>query len=295
MRPAPPDTLELINTPQLDAIPAQLLRARRNADARMLAQSDWLLRRKADGRFLAALQTKGEPARLLPLGSMAISDARALTPLLARLGWRATSHAHGAEPIWLRLAHSVAGRHATTLPLDAVQAGLERFGIDTGYGELHALALVAEPATLRFAGRDRYNRPLWLQHGAAGAWLRMVAASRDDGVALEAISGFRSHAYQLGIFHRKLARGQTIEQILHVNAAPGYSEHHGGNAVDIGTPGEPAAEESFEATPAFAWLQQYAGHFGFHLSYPRDNPHGITYEPWHWCWKSRTSAVLNEE
>ena len=20
------------------------------------------------------------------------------------------------------------------------------------------------------------------------------------------------------------------------------------------------------------------------MSYPRDNPHGIVYEPWHWCW-----------
>jgi D-alanyl-D-alanine carboxypeptidase len=20
------------------------------------------------------------------------------------------------------------------------------------------------------------------------------------------------------------------------------------------------------------------------MSYPRGNPHGIVYEPWHWCW-----------
>ena len=46
--------------------------------------------------------------------------------------------------------------------------------------------------------------------------------------------------------------------------------------------GEPAAEESFEATPAFAWLQARAGDFGFAMSYPRGNPHGIVYEPWHW-------------
>ena len=46
---------------------------------------------------------------------------------------------------------------------------------------------------------------------------------------------------------------------------------------------EPPAEESFEATDAFAWLTGNAGDFGFQMSYPRDNPHGITYEPWHWC------------
>ena len=90
------------------------------------------------------------------------------------------------------------------------------------------------------------------------------------------------HAYQLGIIERKRARGLTLDAILKVNAAPGFSEHHSGRALDIGTPGEPAAEESFEHTAAFAWLQQHAAAFGFRLSYPRDNPHGIVYEPWHW-------------
>ena len=94
-----------------------------------------------------------------------------------------------------------------------------------------------------------------------------------------------SHDYQLGIFERKLARGLTVEEILKVNAAPGYSEHHGGRALDIGTPDEPPAEESFEKTAAFAWLQRNADGHGFVLSYPRDNPHGIVYEPWHWCWR----------
>src|SRR5690606_38685754 len=77
-----------------------------------------------------------------------------------------------------------------------------------------------------------------------------------------------------------------------VNAAPGYSEHHGGDALDIGTTGESPAEESFEHTAAFAWLQAHAGRFGFALSYPRDNPHGITYEPWHWRYAGSAAARL---
>ena len=67
-----------------------------------------------------------------------------------------------------------------------------------------------------------------------------------------------------------------------VNAAPGFSEHHSGLALDIGTQDEPPAEESFERTAAFAWLRDHAGEHGFVMSYPRDNPHGIVYEPWHW-------------
>ena len=132
------------------------------------------------------------------------------------------------------------------------------------------------------AGFDRYRRPLWLRADAARAWLAMQAAALGEGIVLEAISGYRSHDYQLGIFERKLARGLHVDEILNVNAAPGYSEHHSGLALDIGTPGEPPAEESFEATQAFDWLSRHAAAHGFVMSYPRDNPHGIVYEPWHW-------------
>ena len=73
-----------------------------------------------------------------------------------------------------------------------------------------------------------------------------------------------------------------MPEILTVNAAPGYSEHHSGLALDLGAPGEPPAQESFERTATFAWLTQKACTYGFAMSYPRDNPYGIVYEPWHW-------------
>jgi D-alanyl-D-alanine carboxypeptidase len=28
---------------------------------------------------------------------------------------------------------------------------------------------------------------------------------------------------------------------------------------------------------------QHADRFGFRLSYPYGNPHGMAYEPWHWA------------
>src|SRR3546814_4471164 len=92
---------------------------------------------------------------------------------------------------------------------------------------MHRLTPVAEPTCLAHAGADRYQRPLWLLPKAAAAWQAMRNAARAQGVALDAISGFRSHAYQMGIFRRKLARGVSVSDILAVNAAPGFSEHHG--------------------------------------------------------------------
>ncbi len=259
------DTLPpLVNFERIEAVPATLLRGRGNGAARALAGAEWVLRRKADGRYLA-VATHGRIVALLP-GALCLELGRTAPGEVMRRLSRAR------EP----------GRDAT-MPLASLRGMLAALGIDAGYGAARGLPLVPEPARLRFAGFDRYRRPLWLTAAAAEAWQRMRAAAACGGVALEAISGYRSHAYQLGIFRRKLARGITLDAILAVNAAPGYSEHHSGLALDIGTPGEPPAEESFEATPAFAWLRARAADFGFSMSYPRDNPHGIVYEPWHWC------------
>lgn len=252
-----PADWRLINGDTLEAIPAALARARGNATARLLAQSDWLLRRKSDGRFIAV--RRGDLLRELSRGALTRSLAEDLPWLVAA----------DANPGGMR-------------PLSGLPERLHALGLDDDYGERTGLPLVAEPNVLSYAGRDRYARPLWLTHTAAKAWSEMRSAALDAAVAVQAISGYRSHAYQLGIFQRKIARGQTVAEILQVNAAPGYSEHHSGNAIDIGAPGELPAEESFEQTSAFAWLQSHAGEFGFSMSYPRDNPHGIVYEPWHW-------------
>ena len=86
---------------------------------------------------------------------------------------------------------------------------------------------------------------------------------------------------------RKRERGLSIDEILKISAAPGYSEHHSGRAIDLTAPGYAALEEEFEKSPSFAWLRRHARRFGFALSYPRNNRRGIAYEPWHWCWHSR--------
>ena len=117
---------------------------------------------------------------------------------------------------------------------------------------------------------------------AAKAWMELKRRALADGETLFIVSAFRGVERQMEIVRRKLESGESIEHILTVCAPPGYSEHHTGRAIDITTPGSPAAEEQFESTPAFAWLQAHAPAHGFRLSYPRGNPHGVIYEPWHW-------------
>ena len=255
----------LVNTAQIELWPGGLLRARNNHDARILARARHVLRRKRDGRFLAADLPEG----VLPLVHRLMREDgidAALDALERIVEYRREGLVRVGE-----------------LPLDRLEERLDALGLDAhGYESRTGLALIAEPDRLALAGFDRYRRPLWLHPAAARAWTHLRDAALGDGLVLEAISGYRSHDYQLGIFERKLARGLSVDDILTVNAAPGYSEHHSGLALDIGAPGEPPAEESFELTPAFAWLRERAGGYGFAMSYPRDNPHGIVYEPWHW-------------
>ncbi len=250
----------LLNSDQIEIWPANLLRAKSNQHARLLSRTHKVLRRKRDGRFLACIT--GEKIIALVPG---LTNEPGLDEALQRYQRQQNKSGH--------------------LSIERLTEHLHRLGLNEQHYIQHTgLTLIAEPTTLVLAGTDRYRRPLWLILDASRQWQRMKTAALADDIILEAISGYRSHDYQLGIFERKLARGQNIEQILQVNAAPGFSEHHSGCALDISTPDQPAAEQSFETTTAFSWLTTNADHFGFVMSYPRNNPHGIVYEPWHWCW-----------
>ncbi len=166
----------------------------------------------------------------------------------------------------------------------AVLAVAHALGVPVDYGRTHRLRPVREPAQLACIGVDIHGRLQWLIPRAARAFSRMRETAQADGIVLQPVSAFRSTEYQLAIVRGKLERGQSMTEILRVSAAPGYSEHHSGRAIDLTAPGCPALEEAFERSAAFAWLRTRARRFGFALSYPRGNAHGIAYEPWHWCW-----------
>jgi D-alanyl-D-alanine carboxypeptidase len=249
-----------------DAVPASLYSAKSNRFARRLAQSEWLIRDKRDGSYIATL-TK-DNLDFFHRSTLPSARIDAISELLFRSPCR-----------------------SECLSFDELDSQLGNLGIRAeSYSADTGLLPVTEPLQLEFAGFDRYQRPLWLDYEAARGWRRMKSAAANDGIFINAVSGFRSFHYQMGIFQRKLSRGLELAEILKVNAAPGFSEHHSGRAIDIGTPDEPPAEESFEHTPAFRWLTDQAGKLGFRMSFPRNNPHGIGYEPWHWYWQGNDQS-----
>ena len=159
----------------------------------------------------------------------------------------------------------------------------QELGIPADYGKSGGPPSYDEAQELVEVGPNLVGRMQRLAPAAAQQWQVMVDAAAADGVTLLIVSGFRSYEYQAALIRKKINAGQSITKILAVNAAPGHSEHHTGLAVDIATPGSRPLTEEFEDSRAFAWLGENAGRFGFSMSYPRDNPWGIIYEPWHWA------------
>lgn len=166
---------------------------------------------------------------------------------------------------------------------------LRELDIALDYGKKRELPVVPEPQRLISAGTDRFKRTIWLHPDARTAWLAMQAAALKAGVHFEIVSAFRSQRYQADLLRRKLKRGEQIADILTVSAAPGFSEHHSGYAIDLAEPGTVPLVEAFADSAAFLWLQENARRFGFIMSFPPENRHGVLYEPWHWCYHPRNT------
>jgi D-alanyl-D-alanine carboxypeptidase len=155
-------------------------------------------------------------------------------------------------------------------------------GIPNDYGRDPRRPKFVEASQLTDVEPNVVGKMQRLAPDTAAAWHKMKQSAARAGVQLLLVSGFRSIGHQADIIRRKLAAGQSIDAILTVNAAPGFSEHHTGRAVDIATPGTRPLTTEFETSAAFLWLQVNAGTFGFRMPYARGNRFGFEYEPWHW-------------
>ncbi|MFM7734121.1 MAG: D-alanyl-D-alanine carboxypeptidase family protein [Cyanobium sp.] len=133
-----------------------------------------------------------------------------------------------------------------------------------------------------------------LRSDAARALLAMQRAAAADGVDLRVLSAFRSIALQNQLFFDvKAERNQSPRSRAKVSAPPGFSEHSTGYAVDLGDgrQSDTNLSERFEQTAAYRWLAANANRHHFSLSFPRGNPQGVSYEPWHWRYEGSAEAL----
>ncbi len=97
----------------------------------------------------------------------------------------------------------------------------------------------------------------------ANAYIALQDAARRDGVNLRVVSGFRTNDEQDYLY------GCYVDcncNSCNLAAAPGYSNHQSGHALDLNT-----AESG-----VLTWLNRNGGRFGFSRTVPS--------ETWHWEW-----------
>ena len=151
-------------------------------------------------------------------------------------------------------------------------------GIPSDYSE-RGLELHREPKVLvdvscGLDGKKRKMTPF-----TRDRFIEMASVAKKDGVEIAVKWAYRSAVDQARLIRRHLRWGSSLSDVLTWAAAPGFSEHHTGCALDI----EAAAKgDPFERTDVFSWLVLNAGNFNFFMTYPEGNGKGIIYEPWHW-------------
>lgn len=109
------------------------------------------------------------------------------------------------------------------------------------------------------------------------AFSDMAAAAAADGINIYIVSGFRSYAFQGGLYNNYvLMDGKDAADTY--SARAGHSEHQSGLAFDLNT-----TDRSFGETREGIWLSENCWKYGFILRYPKGKTDetGYIYEPWH--------------
>lgn len=164
---------------------------------------------------------------------------------------------------------------------------LQRFRIPVDEVAARGLREFPEATRLKLAEVGADGRRHLLEPRTAAAWIDMKQVAAAKGVTLYIVSAFRSFERQAEIIQRKREAGRQLNEIFSLSAPPGFSEHHSGRALDIGTLDCKPLSLEFSDSAAYEWLRERAGKFGFNLSYPAGNSFGYEYEPWHWCYRGR--------
>ncbi len=115
----------------------------------------------------------------------------------------------------------------------------------------------------------------------------MLDAALGEGIDIGVWSPYRSYDTQKMLFERQIDKqiangvpeNEAEDKAATIVARPGTSEHHTGLALDIN-----CANDSFESTDAFKWLQENAEDYGFIMRYSEEKQDktGVIHESWHW-------------
>ena len=136
------------------------------------------------------------------------------------------------------------------------------------------------------------NNTQMIRQEAAQPMKDLFAAASQAGYSLYLVSGYRSYATQVSLYHMYLARSGA-DFTNRIDSHPGASEHQIGLAADFGTTDHVCELDScFGNTGASQWLMENAWKYGWILRYPegKEQITGIMYSPWNYRYVGKEEA-----
>jgi len=188
------------------------------------------------------------------------------------------------------------------LAIDPNSVGIKQSFVGLSFGDPNLVPLRQKVTPLQ--GKP-YSLPVqYLPRQVSAQFQRMAdRMQKQIGRRVFVESGFRNSAHQLFLFLASMKRhSYSVRETVRFVALPGYSEHGcpARQAVDLLTQegfNVDTPPDRYEQSPEFQWLAKISREFGFVLSYPKNSPTGISYEPWHWHFEpsllAPTSADTN--
>ncbi|MDO4316538.1 MAG: M15 family metallopeptidase [Oscillospiraceae bacterium] len=129
----------------------------------------------------------------------------------------------------------------------------------------------------------------------------MLTACRKAGLRPVICSAYRPLETQARLYNNKIARlraagysrENAVKEAGRWVAVPGTSEHQTGLALDIVAASYQVLDKRQEETAEQKWLMEHCWEYGFILRYPSDKSEitGIGYEPWHYRYVGRETAL----
>ena len=260
----------LLNTPAIEIWPGGLLRARSNHDARLLARATQVLRRKRDGRYLAAIRPKASSRCCLACAAN-LDWTRRRSRWSARVARNAPGssgpicRSRGCANAWIRSGWTTATVRASGCRWCRNRRGLpspDSTAIDGRCGCCRRPRAHGHTCAMRHCATVSCSR----RFPATAATITSSAFSNASARADRRRGN--PHRQRRAGLQRAPLRPRARHRRARRTAGRGIVRTHVG--VRLAATRTPRA-------------------YGFVMSYPRDNPHGIVYEPWHWCWRGDAS------
>ena len=113
--------------------------------------------------------------------------------------------------------------------------------------------------------------------------LKLKEALEKEGILVDLDSAWRSVSLQQEIMDR-FCEESGEDYVQRFVAAPGYSEHHSGLAVDLGTATNHSITQ-FKNYPEYNWMKENCYKYGFIQRYTEANQYITGYQPEEWHYR----------